>query len=98
MSTAFRLGKRPARPQAPIPRKPPPAAAEDAPAKVEEAERYCPYCGFTFRGKVKARCPECAAPMDSPTDLYQFADVGWVRRSVLGLVPVARIWPADPDA
>ena len=29
----------------PVPRKPPPGAAESAPPKPEDAERYCPYCG-----------------------------------------------------
>jgi hypothetical protein len=70
----------------PQPAAPPEGGAPAETVKAEETERYCPYCGFMFRGKVKARCPECSAPMDSPTDLYQFAEAGWVRGCATGLM------------
>jgi hypothetical protein len=50
-------------------------------------ERHCHYCGLSFHGPPKARCPDCAAPMDSSTtDQLKFADPSWVRRVELGLL------------
>ncbi len=87
--------KRPALPEKPRP----PAAARTAPARAPDAaaapaapataavERTCPHCGFTFLGKPKARCPECAAALDSSAaELLQFADTGWVRSVALGVM------------
>ena len=62
---------------APAPRAKP-APAETASA-VDNTLRTCLHCGYSFRGKPKARCPECAGPMESASDLMQFADTGWVR-------------------
>ena len=65
------------------------AAARGASSKEQrkEPERVCPYCGFTFVGKPRARCPECSAEMDSSANaLLQFADAGWVRGVGLGVL------------
>src|SRR5438045_3257435 len=60
----------------------------------EAPTRICPHCGFRMFGKLKARCPECAAPTDTvATDLLQFASTGWVNGLAFGilLLPAAII-------
>jgi hypothetical protein len=53
-----------------------------APASTE-----CPFCGYTHKGKARARCPECSAPMDaSLADQLAFSDPPWVRRAGWGAV------------
>lgn len=45
-----------------------------------QQERTCPHCGFKMYGKLKARCPDCAAPLDhEATDILQFSDTSWLR-------------------
>src|SRR5437868_3572286 len=44
---------------------------EAAPPAESAAENICMHCGFKYYGKVKARCPECAAPVEPSADLLQ---------------------------
>lgn len=33
-------------------------------AYLAERDVACPFCGYQLRGIVRARCPECAMPLD----------------------------------
>lgn len=74
--------------QPPTPPPNPSTKSRDVPATSRTQlgpQRSCPYCGFTFHGPPKARCPECSAPLDSgQSDLLKFADVRWCRRITSG--------------
>jgi hypothetical protein len=74
-----------------VPPEAPKSQEKAAPPKAVRTElgqeRTCHYCGFSFHGPPKARCPDCAAPMDSgTTDQLKFSDPAWVRRVAMGLV------------
>src|SRR4051812_46851948 len=61
------------------PANPMPKATPDGPAGKT---RECPFCGHTFFGQVKARCPECSAPMDAgAADQLSYSNPVWVRRA-----------------
>jgi hypothetical protein len=56
----------------------------------ETPTRICPHCGYRMFGKLKARCPECAAPTDTvATDLLQFASTSWVRGVANGILLIS---------
>lgn len=63
-----------------------PAKAPPVAPEADQTLRTCMHCGYSYLGKIKARCPECAAPMESAADLLQFAGAGWVRSVALGLL------------